>query len=148
MKALVMDFVYFWLLFAGITFLVELGHPGLFLFLSISIGSLVTAMIAMISDVVSIQLICFICTSIVSFYSLKHFVSQHKSSYASNAHALIGADGYVTEKITHQNTGRVRVRSEEWIARSLNGTSLEVGSRIHVIRIERTTLIVMPHNHI
>lgn len=143
-----MEIIYAWLWLAGTTFLVELGNPGLFLFLAISLGALGSAAIATATESLPLQILCFICISIISFYCLKRFVSKQKSAYVSNAHALIGAHGLVTETITLNGTGRVKIRSEEWIARSLNGASLEIGSPIQVIRIDRTTLIVSPHTHV
>ena len=137
-----MTMTYVWLLIAGGTFFAELGHPGLFLSLAISIGSLAAAWCAAWDYEIGFQLTLFIAITAVAFWFLRSSVTLQKFHHHSNAQALIGQKGIVTERITPSNPGRVRVNSEEWRAQTVTPASLEPGSSIIVVRIERTTLIV------
>lgn len=141
-----MHTVYLWLLGAGVTFLMEMGHPGLFLSLSVSIGSLCAAAVAYADFVTAYQLLFFIGTTSGSFLLLQRFVKTYSHSTATNAHALVGAHGIVTAKITPFLPGRVRINGEEWRAKTLHEISLESGSRVRIMRIDRTTVIVSPHH--
>ncbi len=59
----------------------------------------------------------------------------------SNVDAMIGKEGIVLETIDSvQNTGRVRIGSEEWRARA--DERIESGGRVCVLGIEGATLIV------
>ncbi len=133
---------YVWLLIAGGTFFAELGHPGLFLSLAISIGSLAAASCAAWDYEVGFQLTLFIVITSIAFWFLRSSITLQKFHHHSNAQALIGQKGIVTELITPNNSGRVRINSEEWRAHTIHNISLEPGSPIIVVRIERTTLVV------
>lgn len=140
--------VYLWLLAAGTTLLAEIGHPGLFLSLSFSLGSLAAAGIAYYDAAFTTQLLGFIGISIGTFSFLRSAVRTYSHAHATNTHALIGATGIITERITPSIPGRVKINGEEWRAKTMDTTSLEPGSHVHVIRIDRTTAIVSPyHTH-
>lgn len=142
-----MYMTYIWLLTAAVTLLVELGHPGLFLFCALSMGSLGAAGIAALSYPLSDQLIGFMITTGITFTLLRSFVRFQKTGYSGSVQALIGAQAIVTKRITAHHTGHVRIRGEEWLARSLHDTTIDVGHSVQVVRIERTTVIVTPHTH-
>lgn len=141
-----MHITYIWLLIAGTTFFAELGHPGLFISLAICIGSISAALVASWFGL-PYQLCTFIVITSIAFSLLRSYIKKQKTHHTTNAAALIGKQGIVTEQITATTPGRVRINSEEWRAQGLHDTFLEPGSRITVVRIERTTLIVSPlHN--
>ncbi len=135
---------YVWLGIAAFTLVMELGHPGLFLFLSFAIGSLSALSIAFFDLTISYQLIAFISGTLLSWTLLRRFIRIQKTGYAGSVHTLIGAQGFVTKRITMQHPGHVRIKNEEWLARASHETTLDVGTPIQVIRVERTTVIVSP----
>lgn len=135
---------YLWLGIASFTLVMELGHPGLFLFLSFSLGALGALSIAFFEVSLSYQLITFICCTIIAWVLLRHCIRIQKTGYASSVHTLIGAQGFVTKRITKQHPGHVRIKNEEWLARASHDTTLDVGTPIQVVRVERTTVIVSP----
>ena len=141
-----MNITYVWLLIAGFTFFAELGHPGLFVSLAICIGSVAAALVATWFEL-PYQLCTFIGVTSIAFSLLRSYIKQQKTHHTTNAHALIGKQGIVTEQITATLPGRVRINSEEWRAQTIHGIALQPGSHITVVRIERTTLIVSPVNH-
>lgn len=138
---------YIWLLGAAVTLLMELGHPGLFLFCALSAGSLGAAGIAALTYAFSDQLIGFMVITGVTFTLLRSLVRSQKMGYTNSVHALIGAYGIVTKRITAHHAGHVRIKGEEWLARSLHDTPIDVGSSVQVVRIERTTVIVTLNTH-
>lgn len=139
-----MHTVYLWLIGAGTTLLAEIGHPGLFLSLSFSIGALVAAGVAYNEMPFTTQLLSFIGMSISAFICLRSGIKKHTHLHATNSHALIGAQGIITERITPSTPGRVKINGEEWRAKALHAISLEPGSPVQIIRIDRATTIVSP----
>jgi membrane protein implicated in regulation of membrane protease activity len=61
-----------------------------------------------------------------------------------NAAALVGRDALVIETVS-ERTGRVKLAGEIWTARVEPGRRpLEVGSAVHVVRIDGATAVVAP----
>lgn len=57
--------------------------------------------------------------------------------------ALLGKTGIVTERIEpHTGTGRVKVEGEDWRGASSDGTVIEPGTRVTIIQVDGTTLMV------
>jgi membrane protein implicated in regulation of membrane protease activity len=70
--------------------------------------------------------------------------AQNTPSVTMNAGALVGRDARVLETVTDR-TGRVKLAGEVWSARTAPGhSSLEVGSAVHVVRIDGATAVVAP----
>ena len=63
---------------------------------------------------------------------------------ATNADRLIGTTAIVEEHISPQKWGSVRVQGRVWSAVSMDGSSVEPGTRVRIKAIEGAKLIVMP----
>ena len=64
-------------------------------------------------------------------------------SRKTGVNAFIGNNYKVTENINNsENSGRVRIGSESWRARSENDESFKMGEMIKVKKVEGSTLIV------
>ena len=64
----------------------------------------------------------------------------------TNVHALIGGEAIVTEEInTENNTGRVKIRSEEWGAVSKDSARISAGAKVKVLAISGNKVIVQPY---
>lgn len=61
----------------------------------------------------------------------------------TNVHALVGRDAVVTAPTTALG-GQVKLAGEIWTARTEARTELEVGSHVHVVRIDGATAVVEP----
>lgn len=59
----------------------------------------------------------------------------------SNVDALIGAPGVITEAVSPEQPGRVRVRGDLWLADG-DGRTLAIGASVTVQRVEGITLHV------
>lgn len=58
-------------------------------------------------------------------------------------HSVIGQVGAVTQEVTAFD-GRVLVSDDDWTARSADGETLPIGTRVRVIRLDGVTVIVQP----
>ncbi|MDX9753038.1 MAG: NfeD family protein [bacterium] len=126
----------------------EIITPG-FVLACFSIGCLASCLTAVFPTSFSIQLLVFSLVSLLSFFLVRPFAQRYlfcsATPHHTNMDALIGKQGLVTERInpqTHQ--GRVKVRGEDWKARSENNTPIETGAEVHVLRIDGVTLTVTP----
>jgi len=139
----------FWLMVAIITALVELGHPGLFYFLSFAVGACITAVSSWWVDTISLQLFIFIGSTIISCillrYLLAHYIAAH-AHYRSNIHALIGKHALVTKPIKEGRIGSVKVGGEVWTARALDDTTtFNIEDRVIITQISGAHLKVQKH---
>lgn len=131
-----------WLI-AGLALLIaEMFHGGLFL-MWIGAGALITALCALFVTPDWAQWTIFAVSSIILLIASRPLTrSIHgRVTVPSNVDSLIGLQGTVLEAIDPAaNTGRVRVRSEEWRARS--PIAIKQGAHVTVEKIEGTTMLV------
>ncbi len=62
--------------------------------------------------------------------------------HATNANALIGKEGIVTEAINPDQPGYVKIQGELWLARSLAKTQLQKGTLVRVVNIRGAHVVV------
>ena len=65
---------------------------------------------------------------------------MHTENTVTNADAIIGKRGRVTETIEADGYGRVSVGGDDWKAQSLDGTEIQKGA--HVIVKNRESIII------
>jgi membrane protein implicated in regulation of membrane protease activity len=122
---------------------------GTFFLMWIGAAALLTALLAAIVPVVWVQGLFFALASVVLLLATRPLArSMHgRATVASNVDSLMGAEGIVTQDIdTHANTGRVRIRSEDWRARSTS--PIPEKTRVIVYAVEGTTLMVSPSDSV
>lgn len=128
---------FFWLVACLFFFVAEMGHPGLFYFLSFSIGSAVAAISTFWLDGFITHFFIFLLGSCIGLAVLKCWVKKQKSvSTKTNAEALIGKVGTV---ISVDNL-QVKVAGEVWSADS--ASKLEKGDKIVVVEVKGCKLII------
>jgi membrane protein implicated in regulation of membrane protease activity len=131
-----------WLI-AGLALLIlELFTTTMFL-MWIGAGALVTALAAVWVDPPWVQWLIFAVVSTILLLATRRLArSIHgQVTVPSNVDQLVGQIGVLLEAVDPQeNTGRIRVGSEEWRARS--DARIPQGVRARVERIEGTTLWV------
>jgi membrane protein implicated in regulation of membrane protease activity len=72
------------------------------------------------------------------------YIRRSLPATVMNAAALVGRDAEVVVEVTPTG-GRVKLAGEVWSARSVTaGYPLEVGSTVHVVRIDGATAVVAP----
>lgn len=134
-----------WLV-AGLVMLILEIFLGTFFLMWVGAGALLTALAALLFPQAAwVQWLVFAIISAVLLIVTRPFVrSIHaRAVVPSNVDSLIGQQAVVLQEINNQaNTGRVRIRSDEWRARS----DRIVAADCHVVvtGIEGTTLLVKP----
>ena len=136
----------FWLIVALFFLIFEMGHPGLFFFLSFSLGALITGLVSLWFPSYVLQSLVFLIGSAVSFFILRYFVSSRvlhaKKDEHTNIYALIGKHGFVIKAIEQDRLGQVKVGSEVWSARSEDSSWIDTGAEIKVIAVRGAHLLV------
>lgn len=137
----------FWFILSIVFIILELINPGLFFFLALSLGAMIT-MLAQWYDIVptNTYALFFISTTIM-FLILKIIVQclQNKNfvSYSSNMQDLIGTITEITE-ITSPSTGYVHLNGVDWTIKTDNDATLKVGMLVQIKGIKGCHLQVTP----
>jgi membrane protein implicated in regulation of membrane protease activity len=74
---------------------------------------------------------------------LRRFQLGPGSDVRTGVDALLGKTGVVSERIDAvSRLGRVKVEGEDWRGASVDNTPIEAGTRVTVIQVDGTTLVV------
>jgi membrane protein implicated in regulation of membrane protease activity len=96
----------------------------------------------------TLQTIAFAATSLGSMIGLRPLMLRRfqlgpGSGVRTGVDALLGKTGVVLERIgPRSQQGRVKVEGEDWRGASVDDTVLEPGTRVTVIQVDGTTLMV------
>jgi membrane protein implicated in regulation of membrane protease activity len=143
---------WFWVLLGAILLVLEIFTAGFFM-LPFAIGAGFAAVLEFLraSEIVDIgvgwQWVGFLVVSAVALWGLRRFSDRvtHEPPQKVGVDRVLGKTGIVIEELDPSSTkGRVRVTSEEWRGETSDGTSLSVGTRVMVERVEGARLIVTP----
>ena len=135
---------YLWMIIAALFVVGEIFTAGFFL-LWFGIGAAVAGVLALFGLGYVWQLGAFVLVSGVLFVVSRRFADKFtkKQPPGIGADRVIGREGIVYEEIDNtKNTGRVRLKKEEWRADSDTGEVIPVGNRVEVIRLDGTHLVV------
>ena len=129
-----------WLLIAAMFFVLELGHPGLFLFLSFCCGSVCAAFACLVHYSFVSQVGIMMLGSSITFAILYWWLKSRKQLTIGhepkmNVYALQGKRGLVMKTITPTTLGEIRVGTEVWSARSLHHDLILAGNLIEVVQV-------------
>lgn len=133
-----------WMIVAAFFLIAEIFTMGFFLFW-FGIGAAVAGVLALLGVGVGWQLAAFVLVSGVLFVVSRRFAERFskKQPPGIGADRMVGAEGVVLEEIDNvKNTGRVRVKKDEWRADSEMGEIMPEGTRISVTRMDGTHLVV------
>jgi membrane protein implicated in regulation of membrane protease activity len=133
-----------WMVLAAILVVGEIFTAGFFL-LWFGIGAAVAGILALIGLGPAWQWGSFVVVSGVLFGVSRRFAERFsaKQPPGIGADRLIGKTGVVLEDIDNtSNTGRVRLDKEEWRAESATGENIATGSRVEVVRLDGTHVVV------
>lgn len=117
-----------------------------FLLLCFAFGCLASAGIALARLGIEWQLLVFSVTSIAAIYGLRPFFLSHfhrDGRVKTNADALVGKIGVVSQRIESQPTGgRALVEGEDWWAVSLDDAPVDSGERVKVLQVDGSKLVI------
>jgi membrane protein implicated in regulation of membrane protease activity len=118
------------------------------IFLMVAGGGFAAAVVAAFGLGVPVQILVFAVVTglllVAARPPLLAYVRRSLPASVMNAAALVGQDAEVVVEVTPAG-GRVKLAGEVWSARSVTRDyPLEVGSTVHVVRIDGATAVVAP----
>ena len=136
---------YWWTIIGIAGFIIEIFTPGFFA-ASLGIGAFFGAITSLFTDSLEYQMYAMAGGSLLSFVLIRPLWKKYLLStkdVKTNADALIGKIGIVSEEIsTKEHSGRVAIDGDDWQAISEDGTVIEAGSQVEVIKRESIVLTV------
>ena len=138
---------YYWLIAAIVLVIIEICTAG-FGALCFAIGAGLAALAAGLGlRSVTGQIIIFALVSLLTFIFLRPFVikflDKKSKDVKTNAEALIGRKAIVSERIdASQHTGRVAVDGDDWKAVSVDGSVIEKGTEVEILKLDSIILTV------
>lgn len=136
----------FWLIVAGIFFVIEIATVG-FLVFWLGIGAILAMITSFITDNIITQAIVFVVSSCILIPLTKPLADKFtgKKSVPTNSYSLINKHGIVTTDINPiECVGQVKVNGEIWSAKTEDESIISKGTEIEVIKIDGVKLIVSP----
>ena len=112
-------------------------------------GALVAMLASIFGAPLWLQFVLFVVVSIGLLLAfrplLKKYITPKKA--ATNVDAVIGSQGIVTERIDNlSGTGRVKLGSLDWSARSQTGACIEAGTVVKAESVQGVKVFVSPVN--
>lgn len=136
-----------WVCISILCLILELSS-GDFFILCFAIGAAVAAIIAGCGASLTWQIIIFAVVSALSLLLVRPALIKklHKPNKErlSNADAMIGREGRVTEPIDANGYGRVAIDGDDWKAKSYDGSVIVKDTRVRVIKMESIIVTVKP----
>ena len=135
-----------WMILAALFVVGEIFTAGFFL-LPIGIGAAIAGLIALSGGNTIWQLVVFVVASFVLFLVSRRFAQKvtKEQPPGIGADRFIGQECVVLEKINNlADSGRVRMGKGEWGAESDSGNQIETGTKVTVVRLSGTHLVVRP----
>ena len=133
-----------WAIVAVLCLIMELSS-GDFFIICFSIGAVGAAIIAaLFSDSITVQILCFVVISLAALLyvrpAAKKWLHKGEDKRVSNADALLGRTGRVTEAIKAGNSGYVQIDGDLW--KAVSETDIPEGTSVRVIGRESTIITV------
>ena len=138
-----------WVIISIVCLILELSS-GDFFILCFAIGAAVSSIFAGCGANVTWQIIIFAVVSALSLLLvrpalIKKLNKPHRERL-SNAEAMIGQQGRVSERIEANGYGRVAIDGDDWKAVSADGGAIEKDERVRVVKMDSIILTVEPIN--
>jgi membrane protein implicated in regulation of membrane protease activity len=134
-----------WALISLLCLILELTN-GDFFILCFAIGGVFAAVASAITDSLVVQILVFAAATILSLIFFRPAALRwfHKDGEQrkSNAEALIGRIGRVSQTIPADGYGRVAIDGDVWKAKSASGEAIPEGRNVTVVARESTIITV------
>ena len=136
-----------WIIISILCLILELSS-GDFFILCFAIGAAVSAILAGCGASLTVQIILCAVVSALSLLLvrpalIKKLHKPHRERL-SNAEAMIGKTGRVSETIEAGGYGRVAVDGDDWKAVSANVEAIEAGTRVRIVKMDSIIVTVKP----
>jgi membrane protein implicated in regulation of membrane protease activity len=136
-----------WLLVAIVLVILEIMTAG-FGVICFAIGAALAALAAGLGvDDIAWQIVIFAVVSLLTFIFLRpvviRFLDKKSKDVKTNADAIIGRKGVVSERIdAAQHTGRVAIDGDDWKAVSEDGSVIEKGTYVEIVKLDSIIVTV------
>ncbi len=139
-----------WLIIAILLVILEICTAA-FGSICFAIGAAVAAIAAGLGAGLTWQILIFVVVSMLTFIFLRpfmlKFLDRKSKDVKTNADALVGKRAVVSERIdASQLTGRVSVDGDDWKAVSEDGSVLEKGTPVEIVKLDSIILTVKAIN--
>lgn len=141
-----MEVYQIWLVVAIVLVILEIATAG-FGVICFAIGAGFAALAAGLGACVTWQIVIFAIVSLLMFIFLRpvviRFIERKSKDVKTNADALVGRKGIVSERIdATQHTGRVAIDGDDWKAVSEDGSVIEKGASVEIVKLDSIIVTV------
>lgn len=141
-----MEVYQIWLIVAIILVILEIATAG-FGVICFAIGAGFSALIAGLGGNLTWQIVIFAVVSLLTFIFLRpvvmRFLEKKTKDVKTNAEAIVGRKGVVSERIdATQHTGRVAIDGDDWKAVSEDGSVIEKGQTVEIVKLDSIIVTV------
>lgn len=134
-----------WIIVALIFFIMEIFTPG-FAVACLSIGAIGSAIASACDLGFKYQILVFAIMTLLAFVLVRPVVLKlfHNKSkeVLTNVDALVGKHAIVSEEIKPVVGGRVKIDGDDWKAVTLDGSPVEVGKVVRILKVDSVILTV------
>ena len=139
-----------WLIIAILLVILEICTAA-FGSICFALGAAVAAIAAGLGAGLTWQILIFVVVSMLTFIFLRpfmlKFLDRKSKDVKTNADALVGKRAVVSERIdASQLTGRVSVDGDDWKAVSEDGSVIEKGTPVEIVKLDSIILTVKAIN--
>ena len=134
-----------WIIISIVCLILELSS-GDFFILCFAIGAAASSIFAGCGLSLTWQIVIFAVVSALSLFLLRptllRKLHQPHRERLSNAEAMVGQTGRVSEEIEANGYGRVAIDGDDWKARSADGSPISKDTRVRVLKVDSIILTV------
>ena len=134
-----------WAVVAVICLILELMN-GDFFIMCFAIGGVCAAIASVFTDSLIVQILIFVVFALLSLVFVRpkalKYLHKGEDSRLSNADALIGREGKVSEDIPADGYGRVLIDGDDWKACSTDNGNITKGTKVRVVKMESIIITV------
>ena len=134
-----------WAIVAIVCLILELSS-GDFFIICFSIGAVFAVIAAAVGLDAYWQIALFALFSLIAIFTVRpvalRYLHKNEPNKPSNADALLGRTGRVTEEIPAEGTGYVQIDGDQWRAISSTKTAIATGTTVRVVNRESTIITV------
>ena len=135
----------FWLIAAGIFFIIEMATIG-FLIFWLGIGALLAMLTSFLTDSILIQSIVFVVSSTLLLIFTRPLVNKFiktPKEIKTNAYSIIGKKGIVITQINNiEGNGQIKIDGDIWSAKSYADEDIPVNTEVEIVEIDGVKAVV------
>ena len=135
----------FWLIAAGIFFIIEMATIG-FLVFWLGIGALLAMVTSFVTDSIFIQALVFVVTSTLLLIFTRPLVDKFiktPKELKTNAYSIIGKKAIVISKINNiEGVGQIKIDGDVWSAKSFDDEDIPEDTEVEITEIDGVKAVV------